>query len=611
VVIVLLQWLLRFGLPIVAPEAMLWAMLGGVAGGPAIVVWWLFFSRARWFDRVGAVALMVASVLVTSQVVHESIATGAQGMLLVLLAVPVLSLGLVAGAVVGRGLPAAPRRAAIAAAILAGCGALTLVRTGGFTGGGDNDIHWRWAPTPEERLLARAEVDLAALRPAPEAPVTLEDLPLDATREAPGSPVLAKKAEESPEEALEASLADQALVPVTLVEPVARVADWPGFRGLERNAVAAASRIETDWLASPPVEQWRRPIGPGWSSFAVDGDLVYTQEQRGDQEVVAAYRASTGEPVWGHADETRFWESNAGAGPRATPTLAGGRAYTFGATGIVNALDALDGAVVWSRDAGADTGREIPGWGFSGSPLVVGDVVIVAAAGSLVAYDRATGDPRWFGPKGGWGYSSPHLLTFEGVQQIVLLNGAGALGLAPGDGAVLWEHAWPGDGIVQPGVAANGDLLIGTGSGMGSGAEVGVRRLGVSRGADGWTVEPRWTSKGLKPYFNDFVVHQGHAFGFDGGILACIDLEAGERRWKGGRYGHGQLLLLPDQDLLLVLSERGELALVAAAPDRYVELARVPAIEGKTWNHPVLVGDLLLVRNGEEMAAFRLPAEAP
>jgi hypothetical protein len=160
-------------------------------------------------------------------------------------------------------------------------------------------------------------------------------------------------------------------------------------------------------------------------------------------------------------------------------------------------------------------------------------------------------------------------------------------------------------------VAANGDLLIGTGSGMGSGAEVGVRRLGVSRGADGWTVEPRWTSKGLKPYFNDFVVHQGHAFGFDGGILACIDLAAGERRWKGGRYGHGQLLLLPDQDLLLVLSERGELALVAAAPDRYVELARVPAIEGKTWNHPVLVGDLLLVRNGEEMAAFRLPAEAP
>ena len=169
---------------------------------------------------------------------------------------------------------------------------------------------------------------------------------------------------------------------------------------------------------------------------------------------------------------------------------------------------------------------------------------------------------------------------------------------------MLWEHTWPGDGIVQPALTADGDVLIGTGDAMGG---IGMRRLAVARGPDGWTVEERWTSNGLKPYFNDFVVHKGHAYGFDGSILACIDLADGKRKWKGGRYGNGQLVLLPDQDVLLVLSEEGELALVKATPDKFTEVARIPAIEGKTWNHPVLVGDVLLVRNGEEMAAFRLP----
>jgi outer membrane protein assembly factor BamB len=304
-----------------------------------------------------------------------------------------------------------------------------------------------------------------------------------------------------------------------------------------------------------------------------------------------------------HSDSARFWESNAGAGPRGTPAISNGRVYTFGATGILNALDARDGSAVWSRNAASDTKEKIPAWGFASSPLIAGDAVIVATAGVLAAYEIDTGKPRWIGPTGGWGYSSPQLATIEGVAQILLLNGEGAISVAPADGTLLWKHEWKSDGIVQPAVIAGKDVLIGSGAGD---VEVGMRRIAIAHGPEGWRVEERWTTNGLKPYFNDFVMHKGHAFGFDGSILSCIDLTDGKRKWKGGRYGAGQMVLLPDQDLLLVLSEQGELALVAASPDQFTEHARFPAIKGKTWNHPVLVGDVLLVRNSEEMAAFRL-----
>jgi outer membrane protein assembly factor BamB len=380
--------------------------------------------------------------------------------------------------------------------------------------------------------------------------------------------------------------------------------EWPGFRGPRRDGVVRGVRIKTDWAATPPVEIWRRPIGPGWSSFAVRGDLLYTQEQRGEEEVVGCYKVSTGEPVWRHRDLVRFWESNAGAGPRATPTLHRNRVYSFGATGVLNALDAASGKVIWSRNVATDTDRKPPEWGFASSPLIADDLVVVAAAGTLAAYNLADGKPRWKGPSYGGSYSSPHRATIGGVPQILLLGGPGAIGVAPADGAVLWEHKWEPGAIVQPAVLANGDIVV---NALAVSGGLGTRRLAVKPGAEGWTIEERWTSNGLKPYFNDFVTHKGHAYGFDNNILACIDLEGGKRKWKGGRYGNGQLLLLPEQDVLLVISEEGELALVGATTDQFREIARFRALDGKTWNHPVVVGDVLLVRNGEQMAAFRLP----
>ena len=213
------------------------------------------------------------------------------------------------------------------------------------------------------------------------------------------------------------------------------------------------TRIATDWSATPPVALWRRAVGPGWSSFAVAGNRVYTQEQRGEDEVVACYDASTGAPVWHHRDRARFWESNGGAGPRGTPTLSGGRVYALGATGVVNALDAATGARVWSRNAATDTGAKLPGWGFSGSPIVVDDLVVVAVSGALAAYDAATGQPRWKLDPQGEGYSSPHLVTLGGVRQVAFVNGNGITGVALSNGAVLWATRVEG----QSHRAAGGD----------------------------------------------------------------------------------------------------------------------------------------------------------
>ncbi|MCP4260166.1 MAG: PQQ-binding-like beta-propeller repeat protein [Planctomycetes bacterium] len=545
VVAVVLQWLVRFGVPIVVPEAVFFAVLGGLFGGLVIVVWWAFFSRAPRSERWGAVILIIVALIATSLIIHKSMRL----MPFAAYIIPVLSLAFVVWSVASRRLSIVPRRAAMVATILLACGVWTLIRTGGVTAELHSDLAWRWAETPEERLLAQSG----------DKPMSL-----------PSALVAAETG-----------------------------ADWPGFRGPNRDSIIRGVRIGTDWSALPPVELWRRPIGPGWSSFAVRGALLYTQEQRGDDEIVTCYNVNTGEPVWRHRDKARFWESNAGAGPRGTPTLSNGRLYTFGGTGILNVLDASDGSVMWSRNAASDTKTKVPTWGFSSSPLVVDDVVIVAVAGSLIAYDLTIGNPRWFSATGGDCYSSPHLLSIDGVRQVLLLNKAGLSSVTAADGELLWEHPWPGQPIVQPALTSDGNLLLSAGQGK------GMRRIAVALGQDGWKVEERWMSKRLRPYFNDFVVHKGHAFGFNSLSLTCVDVEDGKRKWKGGRYG-GQLVLLADQDLLLVLSEKGELALVVAASDQFTEIARFPAIKGKTWNHPVLVGDVLIVRNSQEMAAFRL-----
>jgi len=587
-----IQWLLWIAPPLVLDDAFIVSVAGSVVLGLIILLWWLFFSRAAWFERIAAIVVMVVSVFLMFSVVHPSVSNGMMGGMLPVFSIPLLCLGLVGWAAISHTLPGRLRLPAMVAAIVLASAAMTLVRTDGISSSG-SQLHWRWTPSSEDRLLARGNDDPVA---PPAAPVVTA-----APKEPASAPALAS-ASTSVVSAPETSVAAP---PVT---PIAK-AEWPGFRGPDRDSVVHGVRIETDWSQQPPAAMWRQPVGPGWSSFAVRGNVIYTQEQRGDDEIVSAYSLTTGEPVWRHRDSARFWESNGGPGPRGTPTLGDdGRVYAFGGTGILNALDGASGKAIWSRNAASDAKASVPDWGFSSSPVLIDDLVVIGVAGRLAAFDRASGAPRWFGPTHGFSYSSPHLVTIDGVPQILMPSASGVTSVSP-NGTVLWEHQWTGGTIVQPARTADGDLLISVLGGGTGGA--GIRRIGVSQTSGKWMTEERWTSNGLKPFFNDYVVHKGHAYGFDGTILASIDLSDGKRKWKGGRYGNGQLVLLADQDLLLVVSEEGEVVLVSATPDQFAELARFRAIDGKTWNHPVVVGDVLLVRNGEEMAAFRLPRAAP
>lgn len=428
--------------------------------------------------------------------------------------------------------------------------------------------------------------------------------PLEAGSPATPAPVVAEPAEGESETPLDVPTTAEGAPPEAPSGP-----SFAQFLGPNRNATLTGVHLARGWDTRPPTEVWRRPMGAGWAGFAVAGGLAVTQEQREGRGIVVAYDLETGAVRWSHEAGTGFRSPLAGDGPRATPTLHGGRAYAYGVDGWLRALDLATGRLLFERDVIGENDGRAPDHGVASSPLVVDGLVVVVAGGpdgrSLVAYDALTGEPRWSGGDAGAGYSSPLVTTLAGVRQIVVFDLRGLTGHDVRTGEVLWTNRWPDrpEKVSQPVVLGNDRLFASMGYGIGG------RLVQIVHGPDGGLdARVLWETRRLKAKFTQVVEHDGFLYGLDEGVLVCLDPSNGERRWKRGRYGHGQVLLV--DDLLLVVAEDGEVVLVDPNPEGLVEVARFAAVKGKTWATPALAGDLLIVRSETEAACYRLPTEA-
>jgi outer membrane protein assembly factor BamB len=380
---------------------------------------------------------------------------------------------------------------------------------------------------------------------------------------------------------------------------------WTDFRGPKRDGIYQQVPILTDWPAAGLTPLWKQPVGGGYASFVVARGRAFTIEQRGSEEVVAAYDVPTGRELWTNSWSAEFRESMGGDGPRATPTWSEGRVYALGATGELRALEDSTGKTIWRTNILSDSDARNLDWGMAAAPLVVDDTVIVLPGGSdgrsVVAYDRVTGRRVWSALDDKQAYCSPMLVTLGGVRQLLVVSATRIMGIVPGDGKILWEYPFAtfnGINAAQPLVIGDNRVFVSASYGAGS------AMIELNGDGDRFAVREIWRNTRMKNRFSGSVLHHGVIYGLDEGILAAIDAETGELEWKGGRYGYGQVLLAGDN--LIVLTEDGDLALVRAIPERHQEITRFPVLEGKTWNVPALSGGYLLVRNLAEMAAFDL-----
>lgn len=521
-----------------------------------ILIWWVAGSRASRREKGLGFLGIITTIALLLPVSHESM----KGPIISYLTLPLGMLAFGLTAYLNRNNPPSKRISNLLLWPLVTMAITLLLRNDGITGEYAFDFKPRWSSAPGAESWS--------------------------------TPTSNSPASAHPNPAIDAALANP---------------EWPGFRGMDRMGRSNAPKLATDWTAAPPKLLWKKPVGAGWSSFAVAGEFVFTQEQRAANEVVACYDLSTGDEIWIQEREARFDEPMGGPGPRATPTLSEGAIFTTSASGHLQRLNAATGEVVWQQDFKALAEREPPMWGYSSSPLVTHSQVIVFAGGAedkgIMAFDSTTGQKRWTAACGAESYSSPQLSKILGEETILMLTNDGLVLLEPTTGKVRLNYEWKFKGYraLQPTVIGDDIVLLPTPM------SEGTRAIRISKKGEQLTTEDLWTSKDMKPDFTELISHKGFLYGIDGSLFSCVDLKNGARVWKSGRYGKGASLLLESSDQILIAAENGRVALLQADPTAHKELTSFFALKGKTWNHPVLIRNHLLVRNGNEAACYELP----
>jgi outer membrane protein assembly factor BamB len=533
-------------------------MVGAMVASTGGFAWWAAVSRVGIVDRVLALALYLLPA--AGFAVEESLdAPGQPPMGVMLYGIPFVFLLWVGGLVIGIPFPGNVRRVVMYLALLLGWLAFGTVRIEGTSSSLVPELSWRWSKKPEDAAkdIKRETVDVKT------------DVKVSAD-------------------------------------------DWAEFRGPNRDNKISGVTLVADWTAAPK-KAWEVDVGPGWGSFTVAGDRLYTMEQQGNDEAVICLDATTGKSAWKrpHTYPAFFKEKISGAGPRSTPTVKDGKVYTFGATAQLCCLDATTGEKVWQIDAREATKANPPSpfWGYASSPLVTRGLVVVCVPDKgTAAFSAKDGSLVWTAGKATHGYGSAQLTTIGGVEQLLMMSNRGLESFDPESGKLLWEHVWlmpSGNRSLQPVVVGEGDFLVTSGVG----AVMGTRRVKVTKDGEQWEVSQQWeTDRKFSPYFNDGVVYQGYFYGFSGANFICVDLATGKLKWdEGSRHGNGQVLLFADAGQLLVTSEYDKMFLVKCNPADYEEEANAPTVPGKMWNHAAYSRGKLYVRSDRKAACMEMP----